>query len=159
MLVLMCVLVDCFSCSNACASYNRAPIQNRLPQRKHFALEQTNSSTTKTILNKESLKQLDSIITRCTNATSTELTDQMIERTGRRISPRTIRRVRTSVLGRHPVHEQVVQSLTQGHYRSLSSMRRRVFTPGCSVMRSYGTSHVLGPCIGSDVAPPFRRRR
>jgi transposase len=69
----------------------------------------------KTILNRESLKQLDSIITRCTNATSTELANKMVERTGRRISPRTIRRVRKFVLGRHPVHEQVVQSLTQGH--------------------------------------------
>ena len=62
-----------------------------------------------------SLKQLDSIIQRCDTATSTELADEMIQRTGRRISPRTIRRVRTHALGRHPLHGHVVQSLSQGN--------------------------------------------
>ena len=76
-------------------------------------VEERSGRGRKSLLNTQSLKQLDGIIKRRDTATSTELADEMIQRTGRRISPRTIRRVRRHDLGRHPVHERVVQTLSQ----------------------------------------------
>jgi hypothetical protein len=55
------------------------------------------------------------MVKRCTNATSRELADAMITKTGKRISPRTIRRVRRFGIGRHPVKEKILQSFGQGH--------------------------------------------
>ncbi len=66
------------------------------------------------IMNDQSLKRLDRIITKHTHYTSTALADEMMHTTGQRISPRTIRRARTTTLARHPVHEKVERAMTQG---------------------------------------------
>jgi len=60
----------------------------------------------------QSLKRLDRIISKHTSYTSAALADEMMNTTGVRISPRTIRRARTTTLARHPVHERIVKSLT-----------------------------------------------
>ena len=67
-------------------------------------VEERSGRGRKSLLNTQSLKQLDGIIKRRDTATSTELADEMIQRTGRRISPRTIRRVRRHDLGRMGIH-------------------------------------------------------
>jgi transposase len=66
------------------------------------------------LMNDQSLKRLDRIISKHTSYTSTALADEMLNNTGIRVSPRTIRRVRTTTLARHPVHEQVVKALKPG---------------------------------------------
>lgn len=63
------------------------------------------------IMNQQSLRRLDRIISKHTSYTSTALADEMMSSTGVRISPRTIRRARTTALSRHPVHERVVKAL------------------------------------------------
>jgi transposase len=62
----------------------------------------------------ELLNTLDSIISKHDTYTSNELAATLQNKTGRRVSPRTIRRVRRTTLARHPVHETIERSFTQG---------------------------------------------
>jgi transposase len=78
-------------------------------------------------MNEQSLKRLDRIISKHTSYTSSALAREMHDKTGIRISPRTIRRVRRTTLARHPVHEQIVKSLKPGEItRRLSFANKHV---------------------------------
>lgn len=81
-----------------------------------------------TLLDKHLLKSLDRIITKHDTAPSHELQHKLFEKTGRRVSPRTIRRARRGPLERHPVHDKAVHSLTQVHIAKRLSMSRFLLT-------------------------------
>ncbi len=66
------------------------------------------------VLQQQSLTQLDRIISKHTNYTSTALADEMMNTTGVRISPRSIRRARTTTLAHHPVHARVERAMPEG---------------------------------------------
>jgi transposase len=66
------------------------------------------------VMNFSSLKRLNRLIRSRPSATATSLATALTAHTGQRISPRTIQRARTHSLGFHPVHQIIVQSLTQG---------------------------------------------
>jgi transposase len=76
------------------------------------------------LLHPHLLKTLDSIIGKHNTAPSHELHDLLLKKTGRRISPRTIRRARRGPLARRPVHERFTQTLTQGHITKRLAMAR-----------------------------------
>ena len=65
-------------------------------------------------MNEDMLSDLDRIIHKHNTAPSTHLAYLLQNKTGRRISPRSIRRVRRTTLARHPVREIIVKTLTQG---------------------------------------------
>jgi hypothetical protein len=68
------------------------------------------------------LKTLDNIIQRNDTAPSSVLANLLQEKTGIRISERTIRRARSTVLARHPVHETIVKTLNLGEKKRRINM-------------------------------------
>src|SRR5690348_1076552 len=66
------------------------------------------------IVNDDTLKVLDRLIDKNDTATSSELARTLQKKTGRRVSSRTIRRLRRGPLGRHPVHEVITKELGAG---------------------------------------------
>lgn len=67
------------------------------------------------VMNPTSLRRLNRIIRSHPSSTSTSLVNQMTIATGRRISPRTIRRARAQTLGYHPAHEIITRTLTHSN--------------------------------------------
>ncbi len=63
------------------------------------------------VLNDDTRKLLDRVISKNDTATSEQLAAIVQQKSGRRVSPRTIRRVRRGPLQRHPVHEIITKPL------------------------------------------------
>lgn len=95
------------------------------------------------IMKDDTLNVLDRIISKNDTATSTHLAHLLQQKSGRRVSPRTIRRARQTVLARHPVHETIVRTLTEGDktkrlkfakkYKN-DSFHNKWFTDECNIV-------------------------
>jgi transposase len=80
------------------------------------------------IMNDNTLKSLDRLIDKNDTATSQVLANLLQQKTGKRISARTIRRARTGPLGRHPVHEKITKSLGEGEKQRRVSFAQKLLT-------------------------------
>jgi len=65
------------------------------------------------IINDDTQKFLDRLINQNDTATSSELARIVQQKTGRRVSSRTIQRVRRGPLARHPVHEVITKLISR----------------------------------------------
>jgi transposase len=63
------------------------------------------------VMNADTLKSLDRLINKHDTAPSQVLANLLQQKTGRRVSSRTIQRARRGPLGRHPVHEIITKTL------------------------------------------------
>jgi transposase len=66
------------------------------------------------IVNEDTRELIDRLINKDDTTTSAALAQIVQQKTGKRVSSRTIQRVRRGPLGRHPVHEVITKSLGEG---------------------------------------------
>jgi len=80
------------------------------------------------VINKDILTSLDRLLTKHDTATSHQLASMLQKKTGKRVSPRTIRRVRRGPLQRHPVHTIITKSLGEAEKQRRVSFAQKLLT-------------------------------
>lgn len=80
------------------------------------------------IMNDNTLKSLNRLINKNDTATASELARALQQKTGQRISPRTIQRARRGPLGRHPVHEVITKTLDDGKKQNRVLFAQKLLT-------------------------------
>ena len=94
---------------------NQSTVSRVLQQfRLSGSLERKKRSGRPSVVSDEVKDAVDKRIKKRRTATSAELANEVMDKTGRRVSERTIRRVRRE-LTYHPVHASVKPSLTDAH--------------------------------------------
>lgn len=91
-------------------------------------VRQLTKSGRPSVMNETALQQLDQLINKNDTAPSSHLAALLQKKTGKRISPRSIRRARVGALQRHPVHDVMTKTLGETEKQNRLSFARQLLT-------------------------------